>query len=210
MYVMRRTAEDAAQTRQEILDAALTVFSQKGYHATRLTDIAAAAAVTRGAIYHHFGNKAKLYAALVQEASASGGDAVQQAIANGRTFAETCALILINSFTLLEQNRKMRQIMELSLFKTGVDSDLVEMEQMRQQQALSMVEGIATFMKQGIENGDLRADLDPFDVARAFIAYQNGLIHLWLSNRDAFSIGERAPQLAEIFLRGACNPRPLG
>jgi len=199
---MRRTAEEAAQTRQEILDAALTVFSQKGYHATRLMDIADAAAVTRGAIYHHFDNKASLYTALIQEAAAVGGDAVQQAIAAGGTFTDTCALIMINSLTLLEQNRRMREIMELSFFNTGADPDLLELEQMRQLQAVSMVEGIAMFMQAGIANGDLRADLDPFDVARAFIAFQNGLIQLWLSNRDAFSIGECAPQFAQIFLRG--------
>jgi len=58
---MRRTKEEAAQTRQELLDAALTVFSQEGYEAARLQDIAQAAAVTRGAIYHHFGNKAGLF-----------------------------------------------------------------------------------------------------------------------------------------------------
>ncbi|MCP4428372.1 MAG: TetR family transcriptional regulator [Chloroflexi bacterium] len=207
---MRRTAAEAAQTRQEILDAALTVFSQKGYHAARLNDIAAAAAVTRGAIYHHFDNKAKLYAALIEEAATVGGDAIQQAIAAGGSFTETCRLILINSLTLLEQNRKMRQITEMSLFKTGIDPDLIEMEQMRQQQALSMIEGIAMFMQQGIKNGDLRADLDPFDAARAFIAYQNGLVHLWLSNREAFSIGERASHFAKIFLHGVCDLQSLG
>ncbi len=205
MYAMRRTAEEAAQTRQEILDAALTVFSQKGYHATRLADIAAAADVTRGAIYHHFNNKADLYAALINEASTVGSEAVQQAIAAGSSFSETCALILINSLTLLENNRQMRQITELTLFKTGFDPDLSEMEQMRQQQAITMVEGIAMFMQQGIQNGDLKANLDPFDVARAFIAFQNGIIQLWFSNRDAFSISEKAPQFAEIFLNGIAS-----
>ena len=199
---MRRTAEDAAQTRQTILDAALTVFSQKGYHATRLSDIAAQADVTRGAIYHHFDNKAKLYAALINSASTIGSNTVQEAIEAGKPFAETCALILVNSLTLLERNRQVRQITELFLFKTGLDPDLMELEEIRQQQAVTTVEGIAMFMQQGIENGDLRSDLDPFDVARAFIAYQNGLISLWLSNRDAFSIGERAPALANIFLEG--------
>jgi TetR/AcrR family acrAB operon transcriptional repressor len=49
---MRRTKEDAEQTRQDLLDAALTIFSKKGYTATRLEDIAKVAGVTRGAIYH--------------------------------------------------------------------------------------------------------------------------------------------------------------
>ena len=62
---MRRTKEEAAQTRQDLLAAALTIFSQKGYEAARLEDIAEMAGVTRGAIYFHFGNKAGLFMALV-------------------------------------------------------------------------------------------------------------------------------------------------
>ncbi|MCK5430999.1 MAG: TetR family transcriptional regulator [Anaerolineales bacterium] len=60
----------SAQTRQDLLAAALTVFSNKGYEAARLEDIAEMAGVTRGAIYFHFGNKAGLFMALVEDASA--------------------------------------------------------------------------------------------------------------------------------------------
>ena len=199
---MKRTAEEAAQTRQSILDAALAVFSQKGYHAATLADIAQAAEVTRGAIYHHFGNKAKLYEALLNEASAIGSDTVQQAMAEGSSFAEICALILQKSLAVVESNPQMRQIMTLSLFKTGFDPELAELDAARQQQAITTVEAIAQMMQAGIANGDLRPNLDPHDLARAFIAYQNGLITLWLTNRQAFSIGERAVQFAQIFLNG--------
>ncbi|MCA9965186.1 MAG: TetR family transcriptional regulator [Anaerolineales bacterium] len=202
MLTMRRTTEEAAQTRQDILEAALSVFSQKGYHATRLADIANAANVTRGAIYHHFENKAKLYNDLITEASTIGSSAIQEAMASGGSFTEICAHILINSLTLLENNRQMRQITELTLFKTGHDPELLEFEAMRQQQAITVVEGVAMLMQQGIQNGDLRSDLDPFDVARAFIAFQNGLISLWLSNREAFSLAAQAPKFAAIFLQG--------
>lgn len=199
---MRRTAEEAALTRQEILDAGLKVFSQHGYHATRLSDVAKAAGVTRGAIYHHFENKAGLYTALLNEASSIGGDAIREAMAVGKDFGDTCRLILVNSLTLLERNRQMRQIMELTLFKTGSDPELAELEETRRTQAVANVEGIAMLMKYGIDSGDLRAELDPHDVARAFLAYQNGLIHLWLSNQNAFSMSEHAPNLADIFLHG--------
>jgi len=199
---MRRTAEEAAQTRQSILDAALKVFSQKGYHAATLTNVAEAAQVTRGAIYHHFDNKAKLYEALLNEASAIGSDTVQQAMTEGSSFVEICALILEKSLAVVETNLQMRQIMALSLFKTGFDPELVELDEARQQEAVTIVETIAQLMQAGIASGELRPNLDPHDAARAFIAYQNGLIKLWLTNQQAFSIGGRAPQFAQIFLNG--------
>ena len=69
---------------------------------------------------------------LIEEAAAAGSGAVQQAITEGDSFAETCALILINSLTLLEQNQQIRQVTELTLFKTGLDPDLLALEQTRQ------------------------------------------------------------------------------
>jgi AcrR family transcriptional regulator len=45
---------------QEILDAALKVFAERGYRNTRLEDIGEAAGVTKGAIYHYFANTEEL------------------------------------------------------------------------------------------------------------------------------------------------------
>jgi AcrR family transcriptional regulator len=50
----------AAETRERLLRAAADVFAQRGYDGTRVADIAAAAGVSNGAIYAHFGSKAEL------------------------------------------------------------------------------------------------------------------------------------------------------
>ncbi|MFH1313906.1 MAG: TetR family transcriptional regulator [Candidatus Eisenbacteria bacterium] len=64
---MRRTKEEAEQTRQHLMDVALRVFSTRGYSAARLSDIAADAGVTRGAVYWHFGSKKGLLFAILKE-----------------------------------------------------------------------------------------------------------------------------------------------
>ena len=48
---MRRTKEDAQQTRESLLDAAECLFAERGVSRTSLQDIAKAAGVTRGAVY---------------------------------------------------------------------------------------------------------------------------------------------------------------
>ena len=73
---MRRTKEEAAATRRQILAAALDLFSEKGYAATTLSEIAGAAGVTRGAIYHHFDNKTALYQTLLEGFSGEFGQQV--------------------------------------------------------------------------------------------------------------------------------------
>ena len=54
---MRKTKEEAQQTRCNLLAAALTVFYHRGVAHTSLDEIAKAAGVTRGALYWHFKNK---------------------------------------------------------------------------------------------------------------------------------------------------------
>jgi AcrR family transcriptional regulator len=51
---------------QELLDAALLVFARKGYRGTRLDDVANAAGVTKGTIYHYFATKEDLLLGVIQ------------------------------------------------------------------------------------------------------------------------------------------------
>jgi TetR/AcrR family acrAB operon transcriptional repressor len=199
---MKRTKEEAAQTRQDLLDAALETFSQQGYEAARLQDIAKAAGVTRGAIYHHFGSKVELFNTLMDEASAQESGAVEAAIAEGGSLVEIMARILAYSLALIEEDERLRQIFELSLFKTGDDPELAEVRRQRVEQTELLVNSTASIMAQGIANGELRRDLNPHIVARAFIAYQNGVATLWLTDRRAFSLRKQAADFADIFMRG--------
>ena len=63
----RRSKEDAGKTRQLLLDTALKLFAERGIARTNLKDIAIEAALTHGALYWHFKNKADLLSALYDE-----------------------------------------------------------------------------------------------------------------------------------------------
>ena len=58
----RLTAEER---RTGILDAALAVFSESGYHSASIDDIAREAGVSKALIYEHFASKQELYADLI-------------------------------------------------------------------------------------------------------------------------------------------------
>ena len=63
----RRTqAERSASTRAAILDAARDLFGRRGYAGTGREEIAAAAGMTRGALYHHFSSKAEVFEAVAE------------------------------------------------------------------------------------------------------------------------------------------------
>lgn len=65
--MVRRTKEESQETRRAIIAAARDVFEMKGVARTSLEEVAAAAGVTRGAIYWHFANKAELFYAMRDE-----------------------------------------------------------------------------------------------------------------------------------------------
>jgi AcrR family transcriptional regulator len=67
MEVKRRTQEErSAATRGALVDAARTLWAERGYGAVGTPEIAKAAGVTRGAMYHQFADKAALFLAVVE------------------------------------------------------------------------------------------------------------------------------------------------
>lgn len=58
---------DPESTKSRILDAALNIFSSKGYYDTRLDEIVEESHTSKGSIYFHFPNKERLFLALVDQ-----------------------------------------------------------------------------------------------------------------------------------------------
>ena len=67
MSDIKKQPKRSVITRDKILDTALTIFSMRGYHETRLDDIAQESNTSKGAIYFHFPNKETLFLALVDQ-----------------------------------------------------------------------------------------------------------------------------------------------
>jgi AcrR family transcriptional regulator len=77
MAVNSRRAEHIQDTRAALLRAARQLFAEKGYPGTGTEEIVARARVTRGALYHHFGDKPGLFRAVME---AVAGELAQQLV----------------------------------------------------------------------------------------------------------------------------------
>lgn len=199
---MRRTKEEAAITRGQLLKKALNVFSKKGYAATTLEDIAREAEVTRGAIYWHFGSKAELYNTLIREFSDRGNVIMQQAVSEGGTLLDILRRVFVRQLVVIEDDLEMRALMELYLFKTGLVPELEEGRQQQVESGAALVEMLAGIMSQGRHQGLLRTDVSPKEMAQAYLAFQNGLINLWLTAPQYFSLKDSAESFADILMTG--------
>ena len=74
-----RREENSEATRQALLDAALELFTERGYAETSTEEIVKRARVTRGALYHHFEDKQDLFRAVVADLN----ERMSQAVAAG-------------------------------------------------------------------------------------------------------------------------------
>jgi AcrR family transcriptional regulator len=121
MNERRRTqAERRAETRAAVLESACRLFGSRGYAATSLEEIAAGCGVTIRPIYHYFGNKKQLFAAvtermeeqIVESIQASAESASGDPILSGwRAFLDRCRdpglrrIVLVDSPNVLGRDR---------------------------------------------------------------------------------------------------------
>jgi AcrR family transcriptional regulator len=85
----RRTqAQRRAATRRALLDAARSVFAEKGYHETAAEEIVRRAGVTRGALYHHYEDKKDLFRAVIEAAERAQPDLPGAVMAGYRAFVD--------------------------------------------------------------------------------------------------------------------------
>ena len=112
----RRTqAERTAATRALLLDAARKIFADKGFADVSTQAIVEAAGVTRGALYHQFGDKAALFAAVYEEVernlvadiaaqimAAQPRDPLEAMRVGARLFLEGCAAPDVQQIVLVD------------------------------------------------------------------------------------------------------------
>ena len=78
-------SERKAQTRGELMDAAFRLFCERGFHATSLDQVAAAAGYTKGAVYSNFSSKEDLFFGLYERRVEETVPQLRQALEAGQT-----------------------------------------------------------------------------------------------------------------------------
>jgi TetR/AcrR family acrAB operon transcriptional repressor len=199
---MRRTKEEALATRENVITAALEVFSQYGYSAARLEDIAKAAEVTRGAIYHHFGSKEELYKALVTERSAGINQLAGEILGQGGTPIEIIRRLLVSLFEYLDENEEYRALLELAISKVELTEGLNSIREDTVKGRRQLAAFFEELLSQGIQAGTIRSDLAAEPAAWSLVSFMNGVGLIWIQDPQAFSLRDDGEVLIETFLKG--------
>ncbi len=204
---MRRTKEDAALTREHLLDAALVSFHEKGYIATTLDDIARQAGITRGAIAWHFGGKAELLNAVIRERYMRATMRMLELAAQGGTPLQVLRRVLIHWTAYLEEDAEFRAVQEITL-RTPISPEFAEGMRERREGIRRSIAYFASLIQQAINAGEIRPEVNPEMAATTALGLTNGVSMLWLLDPAAFSLKARAAEIVDVFLQGLTKSAP--
>lgn len=199
----RKTKEEAAQTRQAIMDTAVQVFLDKGYSSTSLSDIANAAGLTRGAIYWHFADKRDLFSAICDQVLPL---LLQHSEQLERDMLENPAQALWrHSLQVLDtvvDNKRVRRIATVLHLHCEYVGELAphrlnDMGWMQQKYRL-LCRAFALAAQRGL----LQEGCTPEEAACGLQALHRGLIQLWLTLPDCIPQPQTRANLLSPYFRG--------
>lgn len=205
---MRRTKAEAAVTREQLLDAAERVFLDQGVASTTLGEVAAAAGVTRGAVYWHFRDKADLLGALCERA-AQPLDAIFDAKSGcpGADAFATLRATSIATLTHLARDARAQAVFGLVFQTCGTAGEMAPLASAQEREHGACLARVEQLVERSVGERALPADTDAALAARALHAYVTGIMQSWLRDRSAFDLADAAPGLIDAMLAGLrANP----
>ena len=210
---MRRTKEEALETRRRILDAATAIFDRHHWKEVNLEQVAASAGVTRGAVYWHFGGKDGLFKEVCKSGALPSGsfDTVAPAGCAGEPLVrlrETCkcaVLDAVNSLGLSGEGAGAGIHTPVGAVGRPLLCQLTPI--VRYQLPLQRL------VESAVEQKQLPHDLDAEFAARFLNGIVTGLFGDWLLSPHSFNVlshVDRALQAAFVALRSAPSVRREG
>ena len=194
--------------REDILQASLHLFAEKGFHGTSMRDIARSADITEGLIYHYFENKRDLFRAIIDEHSFLPLLRTLPELAEHLDLRGLLVVLARGFFDVLRQNTELTRLLlqEVQVFpeeKEAFFSDAVG-------QSISELAQILDSRM----NERTRAQIDPQVAARIFF---NSLLAFFveqeiLGGKQVLPADEHSyvEHLVDMFVKRIGNVRPRG
>ncbi|WP_226703122.1 TetR family transcriptional regulator [Microbulbifer elongatus] len=186
----KRRKEDALETRERILDAAIEVFDRRGVSRPSLTEIAELAGVTRGAVYGHFQNKADLFSALADRIQLPDESLCQAPLEGCKDPLGELQNRWQYMYREVMVNEQWRRIFSIILLRCEWVAENGEIHQRCSEGHDEGTRRLRSLVTAAVEVGQLPADLN-IDLAVPILhAAVLGLLQDWLMNPDAYNLLE--------------------
>lgn len=199
---MNARREGAAKTRERLLDAALTMFAQRGYAATGIREILKAAGVTQPTLYHHFSDKAALLEALIEHHYGVSQQRLAEVLATEPSVAGKLLIFATSSFEHGCSDPRVPRLM----FQTFLGPTVPEIDGVLDKLTEKRFRLVVGIMELGIRTGELRKS-DPEFLALSFCSMVDQPLNLFSrkSRPKRYLTPELARAIVGLFLTGAAG-----
>jgi TetR/AcrR family acrAB operon transcriptional repressor len=203
--MVRRTKSEALETKSRLLDAAERLFQAKGVSSTTLADIATAAGATRGAVYHHFRDKADLFNAMMERVTmpleASLAEVGQMAPSHDDPL-QSLRDSMTRALRQTASDERTRRVFEVATHKVEYTD---EMQAVRERHLRVRNECMAMTRAALRETVRRQGVALPVPLATAALGLHvmvDGLIQNWLLDPGAFDLVNSGRQTMDAYLGG--------
>jgi AcrR family transcriptional regulator len=188
--------------RRHLLDAAVRVFARKGFHASRVGDIAEEAGVAHGLLYHYFDSKEQVLEAVFHEnwsvliARIEGVEETDEPAADQ---LRHIAAIVLRTWLHLPD------VVRVVVREFGRSPELAA----RIGELGQPIEAIHRVIERGVERGEFRRDIDPRVAATVVYGSIDELLTAWVLDRipsGEADVAAAERTLLEISLLGLQQP----
>jgi AcrR family transcriptional regulator len=185
----------AARRRRQLLDVALSVFAERGFHPTSMNEIAEAAGVTKPVLYQHFRSKRELYLELLEDVGGRLRDEIAKATVQAGSPREQVVAGFRAYFRFVSEHQAAFQV----LFGGGTRRDLEFADAVRAVE-VSIADIIATLIEiPGLDTERRRL------LAHGIVGIAEGTSRHWVLDGapgDTDTLAAQAAELAWAGLRG--------
>jgi AcrR family transcriptional regulator len=173
------TTPKAEETRERIVDAALTLFRDQGFDETTMRDIAAAAGVATGAAYYYFRSKEELVMAFYARTAEEARTLLPPAIERSKDLRKRLRAVIDLKFEQFTEHRRLL----IAIVRIGIDP-LHPLSPFGQETRAMREESIDSF-RAAIEGSTTRIPKDIHDDLPTLLwLYQMALILFWIFDQS--------------------------
>jgi len=188
-----------ADKRIRIINAAVDVIAEKGYHYARISDIAKRAAVADGTIYLYFKNKEAILLSIFEEKMTDLIVLVRAEISNISGPKEQLMGFIHQHFLLVQENPALARVLQIELRQSSRF-----IHDYRPESLWAYLRIVVEIIEAGQKEGVFRRDIDPFIFQWSLFGALDELSVQWIlsKKRERFPLEQVVHQVSSVFLSG--------
>ncbi|MGE6488232.1 TetR/AcrR family transcriptional regulator [Paenisporosarcina sp. NPDC076898] len=182
---------------KQIIDAAVVVIAENGYHQAQVSKIAKQAGVADGTIYLYFKNKEDILISVFQEKMGLFVENLKKIISDGSTSSEKLLKMVENHFRVLATDHHLAIVTQLELRQSNKEIRMKINEVLKEY--LMLLDDI---LIEGLENGEFQEELDIRLARHMVFGTIDETITTWVMNEQKYDLMKLAPKVHRLLMSG--------